>query len=107
MLKDKVTDPSTVIRPNVNTFKKCIKNYYNKVDAFKVLALWEKLDSNNIIKFYGINEEDTNYLVLETADMGTLRDLYKNHDISWDCKVSIKISLIFTCLLIILSLLFK
>ncbi|CAG8559075.1 18771_t:CDS:2 [Acaulospora morrowiae] len=59
------------------------------------LAILGKLkDSPNIIKFFGLSRiSDYQVMVLEWAELGTLKELYEKYDIEWRQKVPIALDI--------------
>ncbi|RHZ77125.1 hypothetical protein Glove_185g28 [Diversispora epigaea] len=59
------------------------------------LAILGKLrDSLNIIRFYGLsNTENSDVMVFEWAEYGSLKELYCNYDIAWHVKVQIALEI--------------
>ncbi|RHZ46460.1 hypothetical protein Glove_621g22 [Diversispora epigaea] len=59
------------------------------------LAILGKLrDSLNIIRFYGLsNTENSDVMVFEWAEYGSLRELYCKYDIAWHVKVQITLEI--------------
>ncbi|CAG8661217.1 995_t:CDS:2 [Acaulospora morrowiae] len=67
-------------------------------DAKKIqghLAILGKLrDSPNILRFYGLSYVDNNQvMVLEWAEMGSLKEVYDKYDIAWHAKVLIALDI--------------
>lgn len=60
----------------------------NKIQA--QLAILGKLrDSPNILKFYGLSHLDNQMvMVVEWAELGSLREVYNTYDIAWQSKVN-------------------
>lgn len=58
-------------------------------DLMNRLALWEKLKSNYILKFYGIFDENVfSKAVIEKTELGTLNEVYSENYIPWPTKVN-------------------
>ncbi|CAB4398666.1 unnamed protein product [Rhizophagus irregularis] len=65
----------------------------NKIQA--QLAILGKLrDSPNILKFYGLSHLDNQMvMVVEWAELGSLREVYNTYDIAWPSKVQIALDI--------------
>ncbi|GBB92361.1 hypothetical protein RclHR1_00020064 [Rhizophagus clarus] len=65
----------------------------NKIQA--QLAILGKLrDSPNILKFYGLSHLDSQMvMVVEWAELGSLREVYNTYDIAWPSKVQIALDI--------------
>lgn len=58
-------------------------------ETLKRLALWEKLNSNYILKFYGIFYDNTIPKALfEKPELGNLNEVYSKYNIPWPTKVN-------------------
>src|SRR4051794_16044278 len=75
----KIPDPGTLER--------------KKLQA-RLLIMRKLMDSPNILKFYGISTlEGKTIMVFEWAELGSLKELYENKDISWRAKASIALNI--------------
>lgn len=60
----------------------------------RLLIMRKLKDSPNILKFYGISTlEGNRIMVFEWAELGSLKELYENKDISWRAKASIALNI--------------
>lgn len=60
----------------------------NKIQA-RLVILGKLRDSPNILKFYGLSHLDNQMvMVVEWAELGSLREVYNTYDIAWPSKVS-------------------
>jgi serine/threonine protein kinase len=89
ILKDKMLEvackPVTI--PEAETYE------HQRLQA-RLLILRKLEESPNILKFYGISTlEGEKIMIFEWAELGNLRELYTNKDISWRAKVSIALDI--------------
>ncbi|CAG8713443.1 2818_t:CDS:2 [Rhizophagus irregularis] len=97
-------DPPRYVRPRQGSRVKIQKKIYNALEVAcrpisvyniqktkKHLAILEKLAAcPYIIKFHGLSEISTEkVMVYEWAELGTLKNVYKNYKIDWEAKISI------------------
>ncbi|CAB4483709.1 unnamed protein product [Rhizophagus irregularis] len=97
-------DPLKYVPPRQGSRVKIQKKVYNALEVAckpisvddiqktqKHLAILEKLDAcPYIIKFHGLSEISTEkVMVFEWAELGTLKNVYKNYKIDWEAKISI------------------
>ncbi|RIB02960.1 kinase-like domain-containing protein [Gigaspora rosea] len=81
----------TVIRKYYKGIEVACKPIKDSSQKQGELAILEQLRlSPNILKFYGLAHFDNNdYMILEWADRGSLKELYDKYDIPWDRKIQI------------------
>ncbi|CAG8670929.1 632_t:CDS:2, partial [Dentiscutata heterogama] len=95
-------DPKELSSSYVKTGNNIIKKVYNTIEVackfirdFKnsesELAILGKLSqSPYILRFYGLtNFDNRDYMVLDWAEYGTLKDIYTKYDIPWTRKIKI------------------